>query len=73
MAKTRITRQSDNLYTVFSLFFSYLKLLRGIVGLDGFGDDGAGGVTLLVILALRGDGPRYVATRQTQADCSDNQ
>ena len=36
-----------------------------VVTLNGFGDDGAGGVASLVILALRGDGPGEVTGAQT--------
>ena len=36
-----------------------------VIRLNGFGDDGAGGVASLVILALRGDGPGEVTGAQT--------
>ena len=45
-----------------------LQFLRGIVLLDGLGDDGAGGVAALVVLTLGGDGPSHVAGRESQCD-----
>ena len=45
-----------------------LKFLTCVVLLDGFGDDGAGGVAALVILTLSGDGPSHVAGRESQCD-----
>ena len=42
-----------------------LQLLGSIVGFNRLGDDGAGGVASLVILALRRDGPRDVTGAQT--------
>ena len=42
--------------------------LRGIVLLNGLGDDGAGGVAALVVLTLSGDGPSHVAGRESQCD-----
>ena len=45
-----------------------LQFLRGVVLLDGFGDDGAGGVAALVVLTLGGDGPSHIAGRESQGD-----
>ena len=50
--------------------FTYL-LFGGIVGLDGFSDDGAGGITTLVVLALCGDGAGHVAGGHHDA-CDDD-
>ena len=44
------------------------SLTTNVVLLDGFGDDGAGGVAALVVLTLGGDGPSYVAGRESQCD-----
>ena len=45
------------------------SFLARIVGLDGLGNDGAGGVPALVVLRLGGDRPRDVAGRHSQPDC----
>ena len=48
-----------------------LIFLRRIVGFDRLGDDGAGGVTMLEVLALRRNRPRHVTTRDrySNEDC----
>ena len=45
--------------------FRLLQLFARVIRLDRLGDDGAGGVASLVILALRGDGPGDVTGAQT--------
>ena len=51
------------------LYVFFLKaFLRGIILLDGLGDDGAGGVAALVVLTLSGDGSSHVAGRESQCD-----
>ena len=42
---------------------------RGVVGLDGFGDDGGGRIAFLQVLGLGSDGPGDVAGTQSQG-CS---
>ena len=44
------------------------SLTTSVVGLDGFRDDGAGGVAALVVLTLGGDGPSHIAGRESQGD-----
>ena len=46
--------------------FSLQTFLACVVGLNRLGDDGAGGVSVLEVLALRGDGPRHVAGTQSE-------
>ena len=42
--------------------------LRGVVGLDGFGLDDDRGITVLVVLTLRGDGARHVTRHHREGD-----
>ena len=51
--------------------FSPLQLLRSIVALDGFGDDGAGGVTSGEVLTLGLYDPCHVAARQACEDANE--
>ena len=44
------------------------SLTTSVVRLDGFRDDGAGGVAALVVLTLGGDGPSHIAGRESQGD-----
>ena len=43
----------------------------GVVGLDGLGDDGAGGVATLEVFRLRGDRPRHVTARDQNSGHND--
>ena len=45
--------------------------LCGVVGLDGLGDDGAGGVATLEVFRLRGDRPRHVTARDQNSGHND--
>ena len=51
---------------------SMLSTFRRVVRLDGFGDDGAGRVTFLVVLALRCNRPRHVTTRHRYHACQND-
>ena len=53
---------------VFLGYLGHLELLRRIIRLDRLSDDGAGGVTMLEVLALRCNRPRHVTTRDTYSN-----
>ena len=45
--------------------------LSCVVGLDGFGDDGAGGIATLEVFRLRGDCTRHVTARDQYSGQND--
>ena len=55
------------------IFFQRSELLRGIVGLDGFGLDDDGGVIALDVAALGCDRAGDVAGRESQRNGKDSE